>query len=104
MRDDRATLEEARPDSAWARCVWQGIAVVAALVAWSVFADDFATGMLAATVAYFAASTHADRRHGPLTTPAQARQDVLDLLHSDRMRVRSADAARPDHRQPEDSR
>lgn len=64
------------------RCVWQGVATVAALVAWRIFADDFATGALAAATAYLIATVFADLRFGPVTTPQDARNDVLDVLNA----------------------
>lgn len=63
-----------------ARCVWQGIAVVAALAGWRIFADDFATGALAAATMFLAVSVYANARFGPIATADQVRRDILREL------------------------
>lgn len=60
-----------------ARCVWQGIAVVAALIGWRIFADDFATGALAAATTFLAVSVYANARFGPVATAEQVRREIL---------------------------
>lgn len=64
------------------RCVWQGLAIVAALVAWRILADDFATSAIAAATAYFVVTAFADLRFGPVTTLHEARTDVLEILRA----------------------
>lgn len=65
-----------------ARCVWQGLAILAALVSWRILADDFATSAIAAAIAYFVVTAFADSRFGPVTTLHEARNEVLDILHA----------------------
>lgn len=62
------------------RCIWQGVAAAAALIAWHLFSDDFATGMLAAGAVFVAVAAFADWRFGPLVTAEDARREVLNSL------------------------
>jgi hypothetical protein len=49
-------------------------------VAWHIFSDDFATGMLASATTYGLAIGYANRRHGPPVTDDDARREVLRHL------------------------
>lgn len=71
-----------------ARALWQGIAVLMALLAWHVFVVDFATGALAAAVVFIVVSLFADHRHGTMASVGDARQEVLSHLQREEVHHR----------------
>lgn len=78
--DENSPAQPAPKHAPARRCVWQAIAIAAALAAWHVFADDFATGVLAAGVTFVMLTAYADWRFGPLASAAELRRDVLNRL------------------------